>query len=63
MSQIVEIPSFLPLHGREKKILSINLDYHPIIEIPSYPPAMGGGKRYYQLIWTTTQNKVMSQNS
>ncbi|MDR1628139.1 MAG: hypothetical protein LBR79_05140 [Oscillospiraceae bacterium] len=29
-----------------------------IIEVPSFPPAIGGGKRYYQLIWPTTREAL-----
>ncbi|MDR1627839.1 MAG: hypothetical protein LBR79_03620 [Oscillospiraceae bacterium] len=31
-----------------------NLSCPKIVEIPSRPPAIGGGKRCYQQIWTTT---------
>ncbi|MDR1628200.1 MAG: hypothetical protein LBR79_05445 [Oscillospiraceae bacterium] len=35
-------------HHRERGIICV-----------SFPPAIGGGKRYYQLIWPTTGNVVL----
>ncbi|MDR1628295.1 MAG: hypothetical protein LBR79_05940 [Oscillospiraceae bacterium] len=33
------------------------------VEIPSFTPAIGGGERYYQLIWTTTKSTTAYKNT